>query len=132
MTCKITPLPCIYLRKVTMFDSCTSTSTKVKNTWSFTPALPIRPYGTLYSNSKLFHAMSEHIGKGTNARVNPPKMYKDVEVQLRSFLSSELHGGDRSASRPIRCIPGTHLTADPTDGRNTTQNSALTGGQSSS
>ena len=114
-----------------MFDSCTTT-TKVMNAWSFTPAFPIRLHGTLPSNNKLFHAMSECIGEGTIARRNPPKMYKDVEVQLHSFLSSELHGGDRSASSPIRSIPATHLTADPTASRNTTENSALTGGQSSS
>jgi len=96
------------------------------NAWSFTPALPIRLHGTLPSNNKLFHAMSERIGEGTIAPANPPKVYKDVEVQHHSFLSSELHGGDRWASRPIRCIPGTHLTADPTASRNATQNSALT------
>jgi len=72
--------------------------------------------------------MSEYIGGDTIARANPPKMYKGVEVQRHLFLSSELHGGDRSASRPIRCIPATHLTEDPTASRNTTQNSALTGG----
>jgi hypothetical protein len=132
VTWKITPWPCIYPRKVTAFDSCPTTTTKVKNTRSFTPALPIRLHGTLLSNNKLFHAMSEHIGKDTIARSNPPKMYKDVEVQFHWFLSSELHEGDRSASRPIRCISGTHLTADPTAGRKTTPNSALTGSQSSS
>jgi hypothetical protein len=63
-----------------MFDSSTTTTTKVKNTWSFTPDVPIRPYGTLHSNSKLYHAMSEYIGKGTIVLVNPPKMCKDVEV----------------------------------------------------
>ena len=131
VTYKITPWPCIHPRKVTMFDSCTIT-TKVMNAWSFTPALPIRLHGTLPSNNKLFHAMSERIGEGTIAPANPPKVYKDVEVQHHPFLSSELHGGDRSASRPIRCIPGAHLTADPTASRNATQNSALTDGRSSS
>jgi hypothetical protein len=56
--------------------------------------------------------MSEHIGKANIAGANPP-MFMDVEVQRHSFLSSELHEGDRSASRPVRCIPGTQQTPQP-------------------
>jgi hypothetical protein len=107
-----------------MLNSCT-TSTKVMNTWSFAPALPIRLHGTLLSNNKLFHAISEHIGTGTIARAIRlrcirTRRFSSTHAKARKCMevTGQLHAG--TADR--------HTTEFCTDQNRT----AIPGGQSSS